>query len=265
MNQTAAGWQALTAELDRWAEAGHLANFWWRDDDAVAATPALDQLLALHAESGIPLALAIIPAQAEAGLADRLNGLPNIAALQHGLTHANHAPAPEKKSEFPAARPLAIRLSDIEAGRNRLRQLFGGRLLPVLVPPWNRAAPDLLPSLPGLGFSAISSFRPRQAYWAAEGLAWLNTQVDPIDWHGGQATEGVARSLATVVDILQGMRMGSLPPQPVGLLTHHLRHDEAVWDFTATFLRTTRHPAVRWIDAATALETGRPAPVMTPS
>ena len=41
------GWAVLEAELDLWQAAGRTASFWWRDDDAVAATPALSRLLAL--------------------------------------------------------------------------------------------------------------------------------------------------------------------------------------------------------------------------
>src|SRR5260370_330913 len=51
-------WQSLMDELDRWP-AG-TATFWWRDDDATAASPALDRLPAL---SDQPLALAGIPAR----------------------------------------------------------------------------------------------------------------------------------------------------------------------------------------------------------
>jgi hypothetical protein len=55
--------------------------------------------------------------------------------------------------------------------------------------------------------------------------------------------------------------------QPIGLLSHHLRHDGAGWDFLARFLtQTAAHPAVRWLDAAAALDIGRsPAAVMPSS
>ena len=38
-------WQKFAAELDRWAPGE--ATFWWRDDDAIAPTTALERLLAL--------------------------------------------------------------------------------------------------------------------------------------------------------------------------------------------------------------------------
>src|SRR3546814_878617 len=111
----------------------------------------------------------------------------------------------------------------------------------------------------------FSTFKTASAYWAAPGLARLNAHLDPVDWHGrGDATAGATACLETALDLLAGLRMGRLPAQPLGLLSHHLRHDSAGWDFLAAFLaRTAQHPVVRWIDAAAALEIGKsPAAVM---
>lgn len=254
------GWRALTEELDCWAADGRTASFWWRDDDAAAATPALDRLLGLHRTSGIPLALAIIPVQAEAGLAARLRSERRVVALQHGYAHRNHAPSSEKKSEFPHNRSLDERLGDMRAGQARLRGLFDpAQLLPVFVPPWNRLAPDALPAMSALGYTAVSAFQARDRYWAAPGLATLNTHIDPIDWHGTDNAAAAERSLAAAGAHLRAMRAGEQALQPLGLLTHHLRHDETVWAFAAAFLsRTAAHPAVRWLDARAALEIGRP-------
>jgi hypothetical protein len=266
-----AGWQALQDELDRWASEGRTACFWWRDDDAIAPTPALDRLLGLHRSTGAPLALAIIPAQAEPGLAERLTSEPGIAALQHGYAHQNHAGSAEKKSEFPNNRSIIERIADLRAGRDRLRSLFNpGQLLPVFVPPWNRLAPDCLPALPGLGYAAVSAFQARGSYWAAPGLVALNTHIDPIDWHGHDNPAAAERSLATACAHLRVMRAGQQDLQPLGLLTHHLRHDETVWGFAAEFLsRTAAHAAVHWLDAGAALKIGAPdgsvAPSVTPA
>ena len=40
-------WRDFEAELAAWAEAGLTPTLWWRDDDAVAQTSALDRLLAI--------------------------------------------------------------------------------------------------------------------------------------------------------------------------------------------------------------------------
>lgn len=254
------GWQALEDELDRWASAGRTVSLWWRDDDAVAATPALERLIGLHRANAAPLALAIIPALAQPGLADRLSNEPNIAALQHGYLHQNHAGPDEKKSEFPNKRSINERLADLQAGQERLQSLLvPDQFLPVFVPPWNRLAPDILPSMPGLGYAAVSAFQARTSYWAAPGLAMLNTHIDPIDWHGNDNAAAVERSLAAACLHLRAMRAGEQDFQPLGLLTHHLRHDETIWAFIDLFLsRTAAHPAVRWLDVSAALEIGRP-------
>jgi hypothetical protein len=253
------GWQALTDELDIWAAEGRSACFWWRDDDATDATPALERLLRLHSGSGIPLALAVIPALAKPALADRLRVHPSVAALQHGYAHRNQAGSHEKKSEFPAARPQAERLDDMRVGRGLLDGLFGPRLQPIFVPPWNRLAADCLPAMPGLGYVAVSAFKPRNDYWAAPRLAALNTHIDPIDWHGADNAAAIARCLAAACAHLRAMRLGQEPLQPIGLLTHHLRHDETVWAFVSEFqARTAAHAAVHWLDVVAALQVGAP-------
>ena len=66
------GWQALADEAARWRDAGRTAELWWRDDDAIDATPLLDRLVGLVRDTQTPLALAVVPAQATPALAARL-------------------------------------------------------------------------------------------------------------------------------------------------------------------------------------------------
>ena len=61
----------LARELDSWAEAGRVARFWWRDDDAIEPTPALSRLLDLGDTHGIEVAVAVVPATASATPAGR--------------------------------------------------------------------------------------------------------------------------------------------------------------------------------------------------
>ena len=63
-------WPDLMAEFDCWEEAGKVATLWWRDDDAVAPTARLGRLLSTA--PGVPLALAVIPADAQQELAQWL-------------------------------------------------------------------------------------------------------------------------------------------------------------------------------------------------
>jgi hypothetical protein len=65
-------WRWLGEELERWAEVGQSAQFWWRDDDACDNGDALERLLRISRQRQIPLALAVIPSSLKAGLAETL-------------------------------------------------------------------------------------------------------------------------------------------------------------------------------------------------
>ena len=260
-------WKILYQELDRWAESGRTAWFWWRDDDAVEVTPALERLLALHRDTTIPLTIAVVPQQATKALADYLNIWPGVTAAQHGLAHINHATLGEKKCEFPLSRPRESCLQDLHAGQTAMRRLFPAQSRSMLVPPWNRFPAELTGHLAPLGFTALSGFQLRQQYWAAPGLVRLNTHIDPVDWKGQDSAVGRKMALAVAERCLKAMRTGAAPQQALGLLTHHLRHDNAGWDFVAEFLaRVQEHRAGGWLDLENSLNIGAPgADVMPPS
>ncbi len=254
---------ALAAELDAWAACGRRLSLWWRDDDAMVPSAALERLLALVADQDLPLCLAVVPEGTGPALADRLARAHRVAIAQHGFAHRNHAGRHAKKSEYPPGRAQAAALAELAAGRTRLAALFGPRLMPVLVPPWNRIAPALLPALPGLGFAALSTFGPRAAAAAAPGLVQVNTHVDPVAWHGGRGFLGADAALAPFLAHLARCRQAwtadedAKADEACGLLTHHLAMDEAGWHFTARFLAATAaHPAVRWLDIGQAMAGG---------
>ena len=258
-------WRELEQELEAWARSGRPATFWWRDDDAVEPSPALDRLLDLAASERAPLALAVIPARASSGLAARLAGAGDqIAVLQHGFGHINHAPDGEKHVELNEQRPRAVLREELGRGRAILAALFGERALPVLVPPWNRMTQDLIPELPGLGFRGLSTHTPRATASPASGLIQCNTHVDVLRWKPERGFLGEAAALDLLIRHLSARRHldeghapaedTSLDPdEPTGLLTHHLAMDEPAWDFMARLLEClARQPAVRWFSATEA-------------
>src|SRR5262249_20089923 len=157
-------------EVERWAQAGRTAELWWRDDDAADAGPALERLLAVQRDTGAPMALAVVPSKATRALADRLAGQPGVDLLQHGYAHGNHAQAGDKKIELGAERPAMLVLGELGTGWMALERLFGKRPLPVLVPPWNRIAPALVPTLPEIGFAGLSTFGARRRTHPVRGL-----------------------------------------------------------------------------------------------
>ncbi len=243
-------WRALRAELDAWAEAGRCARLWWRDDDAVDPTPALDRLLDLAARNDLPLSLAVIPARASTALARRLDGTgPGIALLQHGYAHRNHAPPAEKKAELGAHRPETQVLDDLARGGKRMTELFGSDWLRVLVPPWNRIAAAHIPALPALGFRGLSADGARRTAQPVPGLAQVNSHVDFMRWEQPRGFLGAAATLALLISQLRDRRTGAADAtEPTGLLTHHLAHDQESWRHLEDLLpRLVAHPAVRFL------------------
>lgn len=241
-------WHDLAQELDRWADAGRVATFWWRDDDAMEPTEPLGRMLALAETHRVPLSLAVIPAGVVPELADALSRH-SAGILQHGWSHANHATG--KKCELGAERPAETVLAELAEGKRVLERLFGPRALPVLVPPWNRIAPGVEARLTELGLTGLSIYGPRKT--APPGLACVNTHVDPVAWHAGGGFLGDGEALRMAVSHLRARRLGEVDSdEPTGLLTHHLVMDAETWAFTERFLhRTQSHPAARWLPAET--------------
>ncbi|MED5395522.1 MAG: polysaccharide deacetylase family protein [Pseudomonadota bacterium] len=243
------GWDDLSREFEAWGSENRTVTLWWRDDDAVALTPALDKLLTISRNSGVPLALAVVPAAAEGALADFLDARSNVYVLQHGYGHVNYAQPGDKASEYGPERDLESRLKELAQGFKLLSQFR--QFLPVLVPPWNRIDKALLSILPEIGLTGISTFAPREPADSVSGLTCVNTHVDIINWRMGQHFLGVPAVLEQFVKHLQARRRRTADPnEPTGLLTHHLVHDAQSWSFLDRFFQvTSAHPPTRWVEA----------------
>ncbi len=237
-----ADWQPLWCELDHWS-AERPARLWLRDDDAVSDTPALRRLTALTAHYRVPLMLAVIPAHADRSLAAHVAMHPEVTPVIHGWAHVNHAPPGQKSQELGDHRPLDTVLAELAEARTRLAALFGDRVAPVLVPPWNRIAPQVIQALPALGYTTVSTFG-----WptAPSPLSQHNTHVDLIDWKGGRVCRDPAWLINELAaQLAESRRRGG---EPVGVLTHHLAHDESAWVFLERlFLNTAGRPGVEWV------------------
>jgi len=246
-------WDDLTAELDDWDDAGMIAEFWWRDDDAVEPTPALDRLLDLRKFLDVPLAIAAIPASATKTLGEVLAEEDSIAVLQHGYAHRNHRAADAKKAELGNDRELWDIAREIADGRGRMDEIFGGgKWLNVMAPPWNRIDDSVIALLPGLGFHGLTHWSARTSEECAPGLRNVNTHIDIIDWPGTRAYAGDAAVLGAAIAHLAAKRIGQVDAgEATGLLTHHLAHEDGCWGFIETFVKqTAAHPAVSWRPAA---------------
>jgi hypothetical protein len=245
-------WTALAQELDRWSTAGRAATLWWRDDDATHASGELDRLLGISERTEAPVALAVIPRDIHDSLTRRLERCGRAWALQHGWSHANHAPGVDRQEEFGPHRPREVMLAELSEGWRRIEALPRG--LPVLVAPWNRMDPKLVGDLPQAGLAAVSTLGPRPAAQPAAGVRQTNVHVDIVDWAGHRGFVGEPAALGQVVAHLRQRRQGEVDEEePTGLMTHHLFHDEGCWWFVEELLRrSSAHPAVRWLSAQEA-------------
>jgi predicted glycosyltransferase len=238
-------WSPLNAALERADDRGCSVPFWWRDDDAVVDTPALDRLLTLARRYHAGIGLAIIPRDLEASLVSRLVDESSAFALVHGWSHDNHAPPEAKKAEFGAHRPMDAMVAEARRALQVAHEQLGANLLPVFVPPWNRVAGELIPHLPRLGFAGLSTFTDRSASSPAPGLLQINTHVDPIDWHGTRSGVEPERIVAGLAEAIERRMAGKADrDEPIGFLTHHLVHDEVIWSLCE---RVIAHLAARGV------------------
>ncbi len=265
---TCTGWESLEEELAAWADSGRVATFWWRDDDAAGPTEALGRLCGLASSSGIPLTLAVIPGRLRPGpaegLAEALAEAPTVRVAQHGFDHTNHAAGRVAgtgtggASELCLHRGMATVLAELADGWSRLEAAFPGRLVPLLVPPWNRIDGAIVGELPRLGYRGLSTFGRRPTAMPAPGLIQVNAHCDPIRWKEGRRFAGLPACLGAVVGQLRASRLGPADAaEPVGLLTHHLDLDAEAWAFTAAFLdRIAAHPAAAFAAVDALLTAG---------
>ena len=176
----------------------------FRDDDAGWGDERLLALLDAFAARGLPVDLAVIPAELEPGLARELRERP-VGLHQHGLAHVNHEHE-GRKCEFGPARDASAQRHDIAEGRERLAALLGNRVDPIFTPPWNRCTGDTGRVLAELGFAALSR-EARAEPLRVPGLAELPVSVDYVRLSPDELGARIAAAIGS----------GS----PVGLMFHH--------------------------------------------
>lgn len=210
----------MTAEAElraALAAAGPGVCLWWRDDDAGQPHPRLDRLLALAERHEAPVGLAVVPAWLEPACAAAILRCHCATVLQHGIAHRNHAQNSERKIELGGSAGLSTLCHDLAQGRQALAQAFGARFQPVLVPPWNRISPTLLPHIPGLGFVACSTFwSPSTPPAALARLRRLDTHLDLVAWR----EDGRCLSFDEAATQLAALLRAGLG-EPIGILSHH--------------------------------------------
>lgn len=240
-------WSALEEELQHWQTP---AELWWRDDDATSDTTALQQLLDLAQQFQVPVHLAVIPQQLQSSL-DCIRepaNQPYSYVLQHGINHQSHATEGMRKVELGGSYPLNTLCNDLSAGRQRLAQHFETQYLDMLVPPWNRLSENLVSQLNVLGYEKLSVLGPRPTVNTKQQISQLNVHLDIINWKNRQFA-GDDSVIGKLTEHLKLKRTGQIDiTEPCGLMTHHLDHDPACWDFLQRFFSWCHeHEKVQWL------------------
>jgi peptidoglycan/xylan/chitin deacetylase (PgdA/CDA1 family) len=207
-----------------------------RDDDAGWGDARLLALLDVIAACGLPVDVAVIPCELDAGLARELAARDGVGLHQHGYAHVNHE-REGRKCEFGPSRPAAAQRADIEAGRARLAGLLGARVDPIFTPPWNRCTAGTGHAVLAAGLRVLSR-EARAAPLGIPGLAELSVSVD---WfahrHGVRLSEPeLGERVAAAI--------GS--GRPVGVMFHHaLMDDRELAHAGELLLLLAAHPAAR--------------------
>lgn len=139
-------------------EADSPRPFFFRDDDAGWRDDRLRAVLDLFHARGLPIDVAVIPAELTPGLTRELQVRVRDAGVrvhQHGYAHANHEPT-GRKCEFGQHRDAEAHRRDIAEGQRRMRDAFGLRVDALFTPPWNRCLPAIADALVPLGFEVLS-------------------------------------------------------------------------------------------------------------
>lgn len=242
----------VMAELGRWERARLQARFWLRDDDAVTVTEPLMRLAALGEKHDVKIGLAVVPGHLDDRLIAYLKGegAARFTPLCHGWTHANYGThsAPD---EFGGLRAVDEVLADGEKAHSVFVQSFPAHPV-VFVPPYGNLSEEVEPQMRRLGFAGISNspsltlqrvarIQSKFGYLPPNPLPMLavdgrcrandlHAHIDVIDWRRktAQAAEIV---YAGLLGELRLRRKRYVPVStPIGLLAHHLVHDEAIWD-----------------------------------
>lgn len=249
-------WSPLTSELALWRRRDLPLPIWWRDDDAIADTPALGTLSQLANDVGVPVYVAVIPDPMTPSLPPAIQKDPHLIPIIHGWQHISHAPEGAKNAEFGHPRPFAA--AELKQAIEVLETGFGDQLIKLFVPPWNRISLDLLPVLAASGYRGVSTYGARSTTFAATNLMQINTHIDPIYWRGHRglvASETLIEGIATT---LRERREGRTEAsEPLGLLTHHLVHDDDIWSFCGEVLRVLLDGGATPADIGSLLQAGR--------
>lgn len=210
-------------------------QLWLRDDDACRNSAQLQRLIEITED--IPISLAVIPGRLETSLVDTLKSRDNISVLQHGYRHENHDGEAQQRCEFPDTNLKLQIINDLSQGMAILEDAFGPQFNRVFVPPWNRFSSKWLDVLPQYGYEGFSA---HYSYGDNGPVQTHHVHVDILarpqqQYRGDQHVIG---------EELLSKHIGH-HTSPIGIMTHHMAHDEACWAFLEKLVQLDH---IEWVN-----------------
>ncbi len=217
-------------------------NFWWRDDDAGRDHPNLEKLVELAATVQVPICLAVVPSWLDRQAIAAIGSFRDSTVIQHGWAHRNNAYPGHKKIELGGTASIAAHQRLLLMGRDRLEAAFGDRFRQILAPPWNRIDAHHRRLAADLGYRAISTFSKITFNTINRPICRIDTNIDAIDWHNNKRTKSASELASEAKALrLRGFRT-------IGLLTHHLEHDETAFGEIKRFIhKTSELVEAQWV------------------
>lgn len=220
-------------ELEALLNSHGTGSLFFRADDIGRDDDRFQRMIVLFRQSGVPLALAVVPVwlQENAALLTKygLCDEPLFTWQMHGATHVNYA-ASGKKSEWCADRSLEDKRHDLTWGREVLHRLLKDAPT-VFAPPWNRCDIETLSLLPDVGFTGISRDKnpmpPTQSALKAFDIC--------VDLHTRKETEAALGWEYLLAEFREGIERGSC-----GIMLHHERMNTAALNFLEKLLARIR-------------------------
>ncbi len=240
----------LEHELAKWKGQGLKARFWLRDDDAIRVTPALNRLADVADKFKKRIGLAVIPAKLEQSLIDALrNDQHHFFPMCHGLHHANYGTvfAPD---EFGPARSIDALRRDAAEALKIFMSAFPSTA-PYFVPPYCMISKTFEQELAQIGFAGLSNvpstvarklsslnartgllplnLLPTVSTLVTAGSSDLSVHIDLIDWKRKSAHSRVNIEAKVLGELRMRRKHYISPDTPIGILAHHLVHDNQIW------------------------------------
>jgi peptidoglycan/xylan/chitin deacetylase (PgdA/CDA1 family) len=226
----------VRAALD---EADTPRRFFFRDDDAGWRDDRLREVFGCFQAHGIPLDVAVIPAELTPELTRELGARVSAGGVrvhQHGYAHVNHE-LTGRKCEFGPGRTPAAIADDIAEGQRRMRDAFGSHADAVFTPPWNRCEPAVADTLVSLGFEVLS----RDSTAPTLDRPDIAEVPVTVDWFGHH--KGTRWDLDQLGEVIAGSVRRD---RAVGVMLHHAVTDETDLEAVDQLLAiVASHPLAR--------------------